>query len=70
MEDFLDEDGTLIQMDGAQLRQSYNSTFGTLEKLAIRKEGSDNGDGGIPGFDLAVAIVATFLAVFHMRRRR
>jgi hypothetical protein len=66
MKDFLNKDGTEINLDDAAVKGSYNSTIGSQDTLVIKKE--DGGDS--PGFGLIIAILAVATATFSIIRGR
>ena len=68
IKDFLKEGDTVLEMDDAQIRASYNTTWGEVDAYVIKKEKED--DDGIPGFGLSLALGATLLAALVVARRR
>ena len=68
MEDFLNQEGTGIDMDDAAVKASYVSTVGSQDSLIIQKE-DDDGNGS-PGFGVLIAILAVAIATFTIVRGR
>jgi hypothetical protein len=68
---FLNSDGTIIEMNTAQIKASYNDTIGTLNSFVIKKEGDGNGDdddNGTPGFTMAIALAAALMVTLIRRK--
>ncbi len=68
MNDLLNQQGTVVGMDDAAVRRSYNSTVGGLDSIQIQKDDGD--DNGSPGFGALVAFLAVAVATFTIIRGR
>ncbi len=64
MKDYLNDEGDEVKIEGADLHNEWNNTFGKLTTLTIEK--SDES----PGFSLSLALGATLLAALVVARRR
>jgi hypothetical protein len=68
LKDFVKEGDTVIEMDDAQIRASYNTTWGEVDSYVVKKEKDD--DNGTPGFGSLYAIAAIVAVLVHLTRRR
>ncbi len=64
MKDYLNDDGDEVMLEGDDLVDDWNATFGKMQTFTIEKS------NGTPGFGLTLALGATLLAALVVSRRR
>ena len=68
LKDFVKEGDTVIEMDDAEMRAAYNTTWGKVDNYVVKKETED--DNGTPGFGSLYAIAAIVAVLVAQTRRR